>query len=65
MKSDFYSQEIYERTLESMMIEWKAHNLAWILFRTEQFGSTDFDKESEGMEYLDYIISYIERRCFQ
>ena len=55
VESDYYSQEVYGRTVDSMMVEWDAHNKAYSIYRTDQFKHTDFDKNSEGKGYLDYI----------
>lgn len=55
VESDYYSQEIYGRTVDSMMVEWDAHNKAYSLYKTDQFKQADFDKNSEGKGYLDYI----------
>ena len=59
--SGFYSQDVYQRTIDSMLIEWKAHNVAWFLFRKNTFKSTDFDKKDEGKDYLDFIRDYRRR----
>ena len=68
MTSSYYSQEIYGRTLESMLVEWKAHNeyyysdyssiidKVFSLNTRNQAKSVDFDYESEGLEEHEYMI---------
>ena len=62
MSIDFYSQDLYQRTIDSMLIEWKAHNIAWYIFRTEQFATTNFDFLDEGKTYFDFLCEYFDRK---
>ena len=54
MSSEYYSQEIYGRTIDSMLIEWDAHNDIYAFSKHERVAHTDFDKNSEGMKYMAY-----------
>ena len=54
MASDFYSQDVYCRTLDSMLIEWDAHNHLYRIKSHDRLKSVDFDKKSENFAYLDY-----------
>ena len=60
MASDYYSQELYGRTIDSMLIEWDAHNDIHFFTHHERVAHTDFDKNDEGTSYLDYWIRGIE-----
>ena len=55
VESEYYSQEVYGRTVDSMIVEWDAHNIAYAMIRTDQFKHTDFDKNSEGKNWFDNI----------
>ena len=55
MASEFYSQDVYGRTMESMLIEWDVHNsLYYDFWKHPRLGSTDFDKNSEGWTKWDF-----------
>ena len=54
VESEFYSQEVYCRTMDSMLIEWDAHNDIHSWTHHERVKHTDFDKKDEDMEYWDY-----------
>ena len=56
MQSEFYSQKVYQRTIDSMIIEWQAHNELYTVSRHSRLKSTDFDKNSEKMTKWDYYI---------
>ncbi len=63
MASDFYSQDVYCRTLDSMLIEWDAHNdLKWIKPNESRLASVDFDKNSETLGYWDYYKLAVEEQ---
>ena len=52
--SDYYSQDIYRRTIDSMMIEWDAHNDVYWWSGHSRVYDTNFDRNAEGMLYKDY-----------
>jgi RHS repeat-associated protein len=54
MESEMYVQEIYCRTLESMLVEWKAHNRIFATSPNERCRHVDFDKNDEGLTYSDF-----------
>ena len=54
VKSDFYSQDVYNRTIDSMMIEWTAHNHIYFFTRHFRVAHTDFDRNDEGVGYLSF-----------
>ncbi|MBE6544327.1 MAG: RHS repeat-associated core domain-containing protein [Ruminococcaceae bacterium] len=54
MASDLYSQEVYCRTIESMLVEWKAHNHIFSASPNERCRHVDFDKNDEGVSYSDF-----------
>jgi hypothetical protein len=54
MVSDLYSQEVYCRTIESMLVEWKAHNHIFSASPNERCRHVDFDKNDEGVSYSDF-----------
>lgn len=53
MASDYYSQDVYGRTIDSMLIEWQSHN-DFSFTRLKRVLHTDFDRDSEGMTKMDY-----------
>ena len=59
MESEFYDQDVYGRTIDSMLIEWDAHNELYSVYKHNRLKHTDFDKNSEGWtkkDYYDYAI---------
>ena len=56
MHSDFYSRDIYQRTLDSMLVEWKAHNFLYKKFGHWRLKDTDFDKEQEGVTFVGFVM---------
>ena len=55
MNSEFYDQDVYGRSLDSMLIEWDMHNRLYNIYPIDRLAHTDFDKESEGWSESDYI----------
>ena len=60
MNSEFYDQDVYGRSLDSMMIEWDMHNRLYRIYPIDRLAHTDFDKESEDWSRSDYIIFAIQ-----
>ena len=56
------SQVPWSRTLDSMIIEWDAHNMFAAFSQSAR--DTDFDKNEEGMGYL-YYVKKAGTRLFQ
>ena len=56
MNSEFYDQEVYGRTIDSMMIEWDAHNALYMVNKHVRLQHVDFDYRSEGMTGYDYLV---------
>ncbi|MBO5316501.1 MAG: RHS repeat-associated core domain-containing protein, partial [Clostridia bacterium] len=54
MNSEYYSQDIYGRTMNSMIIEWQAHNELYNQYPSERLKHVDFDKNSEGWSRFDF-----------
>ena len=54
MNSSYYSQDVYNRTIDSMLIEWDAHNDIYLITRHERVRHTDFDKNDEGVGYWEF-----------
>ena len=48
------TQHIWGRTVDSMLIEWDAHNDLYGLSKRERVAHTDFDKNSENWKKADY-----------
>ena len=42
------------RTIDSMLIEWDAHNDIYLITRHERVRHTDFDKNDEGVGYWEF-----------
>ena len=57
--SEYYDKSIYNRTVESMLKEWDAHNAAYFMTKNERFRDVDFDKNSEEKGYYDYLNEYL------
>ena len=55
MKSDYYSQDVYNRTIGSMLVEWDAHNRLNSIKSHERLKHTDFDKNDEGVGYWGFF----------
>ncbi len=55
VNSDFYDQDVYCRTVNSMLIEWDMHNFLYRFHPIERLAHTDFDKQSEGWTKIDYL----------
>ena len=60
IESEYYSQELYQRSIDSMLTEWKAHNDIHKLTGHERVAHTDFDKDAEKLGYWDYYRIGIE-----
>ena len=60
MESEYYDQKIYQRTMDSMIIEWKAHNDLYRLWKHKRLADVDFDKKSEGMWYIEFYFLAIK-----
>ena len=59
VNSEYYSYDTYGRTIDSMIIEWEAHNEINVIFPHDRLKSVDFDKNSEEWvkeDYWDYAI---------
>ena len=54
MESDYYSQDVYGRTIDSMLIEWQVHNTLNDIYSHKRLRSVDFDKNSEDWTRNDY-----------
>ena len=53
--SEYYSQDVYQRTVDSMLVEWDAHNWLNSIYEHDRLKSTNFDKESEGWSKWDFV----------
>ena len=51
---------LYGRTIDSMLIEWDAHNELYSLYKHDRLKHTDFDKNSEGWTKIDYYYHAIK-----
>ena len=60
MDSSYYDQSIYQRTLDSMLIEWKAHNNLYSIYKHERVQHTDFDKNDEGVTMFEFYLRAIK-----
>ncbi|MBQ9785001.1 MAG: hypothetical protein IJW29_05830 [Clostridia bacterium] len=54
MESEFYSQDVYRRSIDSMLIEWDAHNDIYKRTGHDRVADTNFDKKDEDTTYLGY-----------
>ena len=54
VESEYYSYDTYGRTVDSMLIEWAAHNEIYGYVRHDRVRHTDFDRNSEGWQREDY-----------
>ncbi len=54
MASEFYKQDVYKRTMESMLVEWLAHNHIYSAYENERCRHVDFDRNDEGVTYMDF-----------
>lgn len=72
VQSEYYSQDVYGRTVDSMLIEWVFHNNMYhglsnvFLFpfgKVEEIigraKHVDFDRNAEGRNYQDHILAGI------
>ena len=50
------SRHAWGRTIDSMMIEWDAHNDIHSITKHERVAHTDFDKNDENTRYIEYWI---------
>jgi hypothetical protein len=74
MQSEYYDQDIYGRTLDSMLIEWAAHTDYYNDKRSsvidkitgantrEQAKDVDFDRDSEGLPYIGFFVDALVRK---
>ena len=57
------TQHIWGRTVDSMLIEWDAHNDVYSWTRHQRVQHTDFDRQDEDTEYWDYwkrgVLSWV------
>ena len=49
-----YDTDLYGRTLDSMLTEWKAHNDIHALYPNERTRHVDFNRADEGVSYNDF-----------
>ncbi len=54
LASDLYDLELYGRTLDSMLVEWRAHNALNAVYDNERTRHVDFNRADEGLTYEDY-----------
>ena len=54
LDSSFYDQDVYGRTLDSMVTEWEAHNSVHMVYPNERTRHVDFNRADEGLSYLDF-----------
>ena len=54
MSSDYYSQDMYCRTLESLLVEWDAHNDVYFWTKHSRVKDTNFDRNDEGTSYWGF-----------
>ena len=45
----------WDRSLNSLRIEWSMHNILYFLYPTDRLAHTDFDKNNEGWSRIDYL----------
>lgn len=54
LASEYYDAERYGRTLESMVVEWKAHNAINNTYDNERTRHVDFNRADEGVTYVEF-----------
>ena len=54
LASDFYDADRYGRTLDSMAVEWLAHNAVNSLYDNERTRHVDFNRADEGVTYAEF-----------
>ena len=54
LASEYYDFDRYGRTLDSMVVEWQAHNGVNALYDNERTRHVDFNRADEGVTYLEF-----------
>ena len=65
LASPLYDPDVYGRTLDSMLTEWRAHNDINSTYDNERTRHVDFNRGDEGKSYLDFwkrAVEYVTGR---
>lgn len=54
LTSEYYDAELYGRTLDSMAVEWLAHNAVNSFYDNERTRHVDFNRADEGVTYMEF-----------